>query len=143
MVLGSFMITLKELISDEFYKEAPIDYHINLAKLLTKLNEFREAYGKPLRVTSGYRSMKHHLEIYAKKGITDQSKIPMKSNHLFGLAADLVPIEDDIRHLHDWVWDNIKLMEELNLYFEALSYTPTWLHVQCVAPKSGNRFFIP
>ena len=137
------MITLKELISDEFYKEAPIEHHINLAKLLARLNEFREAYGKPLRVTSGYRSMNKHLEIYAKKGITDQSKIPMKSNHLFGLAADLVPIEDDIKHLHDWVLDNVKLCEELGLYFEKFDYSPTWLHVQIVAPKSGNRFFIP
>jgi len=134
------MIEITELCD---FVRVPFEHQDNLIMLKDKLNQFRSAYGKPLLVTSGYRSLEKHLAIYAAKGITDQSKIPMKSNHLFGLAADLVPIEDDIRHLHDWVWDNIKLMEELNLYFEALSYTPTWLHVQCVAPKSGNRFFIP
>ena len=134
------MITLKEL---GYNDSMPSYVKGNMERLFVNLNLFRNNYGKPLRVTSGYRSLEKHLAIYAAKGITDQSKIPMKSNHLYGLAADLVPIEDDIKHLHDWVWDNIKLMEDLNLYFEALSYTPNWLHVQCVAPKSGNRFFIP
>jgi len=134
------MIEITELCD---FVRVPFEHQDNLIILKDKLNQFRSAYGKPLLVTSGYRSLEKHLAIYAAKGITDQSKIPMKSNHLYGLAADLVPIEDDIKHLHDWVWDNIKLMEDLNLYFEALSYTPNWLHVQCVAPKSGNRFFIP
>jgi len=134
------MIEITELCD---FVRVPFEHQDNLIMLKDKLNQFRSAYGKPLLVTSGYRSLEKHLAIYAAKGITDQSKIPMKSNHLYGLAADLVPIEDDIKHLHNWVLDNVKLCEELGLYFERFDYSPTWLHVQCVAPKSGNRFFIP
>ena len=43
---------------------------------------------KPIIITSGYRSMAHHLKIYAEKGITDKSKIPMGSYHLQGKAVD-------------------------------------------------------
>ena len=135
------MIMMTELFDGK--TKIPDDHIVNLAALALKLNKIRENYGKPLRVASGYRTLEHHLEIYAKKGVTDQSKIPMKSNHLRGLACDLVPIEDHIDHLHNWVLDNVKLCEELGLYFEKFDYSPTWLHVQIVAPKSGNRFFIP
>lgn len=45
---------------------------------------------KPVIVTSGYRSMAHHLRIYAEKGITDKSKIPMGSYHLTGKAVDFI-----------------------------------------------------
>jgi len=134
------MITFKELMGD---MKAPTDHLINVHSTLIKLNKLRDAYGKPLRVTSGYRSMAKHLAIYAAKGITDQSKIPMQSNHLKGLAADVVPIEDDIKHLQDWILDNVKLMEEIGLWFEDFSATPTWCHIQVVPPKSGKRFFVP
>lgn len=137
------MIRLQEIISDADWKNIPEEHSANIGKLLVKVNQFRNAYGKPLRVTSGYRSMEKHLAIYAAKGITDQSKIPMKSRHLSGLAVDLVPIEDDIKHLQDWVLDNVKLMGEIGLWFESFDYTPTWVHCQIVSPKSGNRFFVP
>jgi uncharacterized protein YcbK (DUF882 family) len=134
------LITLKELLTSPCDNKEHLE---NLEELLVKLNHLRAAYGKPLRVTSGYRSLQKHLAIYAAKGITDQSKIPMQSRHLYGFAADLVPIEDDIKHLHDWVNQNVKLMEEIGLYMEAFEYTPQWLHCQSVPPKSGKRFFKP
>jgi len=134
------MIEITELCD---FVRVPFEHQDNLIMLKDKLNQFRSAYGKPLLVTSGYRSLEKHLAIYAAKGITDQSKIPMKSNHLFGLAADLVPIEDDIRHLHDWVLDNVKFCEELGLWLERFDYTKSWCHIQISPPKSGNRFFIP
>lgn len=136
------MITMQELLGKEDHTLNP-ELMNNLVDLHKKINEFRSAYGKPLRVTSGLRSMKHHLAIYAAKGITDHSKIPMKSNHLVGLACDLVPIEDDIKHLQDWILDNIKLMEGIGLYFEDFSVTTSWVHCQIVQPKSGKRFFLP
>jgi hypothetical protein len=134
-------ITLKELVVRPM--KIPDEHFDNLNLLMFKLNKLRDAYGKPLQVTSGYRSMEHHLAIYAAKGITDKKKIPMKSRHLYGLAADLVPVEDSIEHLHDWVLDNMKFCEEVGLWLEAMSATPTWLHVQIVPPKSGVRIFFP
>jgi uncharacterized protein YcbK (DUF882 family) len=134
------LITLKELLTSPCDNKEHLE---NLEELLVKLNHLRAAYGKPLRVTSGYRSLQKHLAVYAAKGITDQSKIPMQSRHLYGFAADLVPIEDDIKHLHDFINNNIGLMSDIGLYFEAFEYSPQWLHCQSVPPKSGKRFFKP
>lgn len=135
------MITMKELMPRPI--KTPDEHKLNLLTLLGKLNQFREAYGKPLQVSSGYRTLEHHLEIYRLKGITDQAKIPMQSRHLSGEAADLVPVEDPIEHLQGWIEANIPLMVEIGLYFESFAYTEKWCHIQTVAPKSGNRFFIP
>jgi len=134
------LITLKELLTSKCDNKEHLE---NLEESLVKFNKLRAAYGKPLRVTSGYRSMERHLAIYAAKGITDKSKIPMKSNHLYGFAMDVVPVEDDIKHLQDWIIDNVKLMEEIGLWFEDFSATRTWVHCQIVPPKSGKRFFLP
>ena len=134
------MITLNELLTSPCDNKEHLE---NLNDLLIKLNKMREAYGKPLRVTSGYRSMADHLRIYAAKGITDQSKIPMKSKHLYGQAADLVPMDESITAFQFWIKDNIKLMEEIGFWFESFDATKTWAHFQIVPPTSGNRFFVP
>jgi hypothetical protein len=134
------MITLNEL---GYYKDMDIEHYNNLLKLSEKIDKLREAYGKPLRVTSGYRSKEKHLAIYAAKGITDQKKIPMKSKHLVGLAVDLVPVKEPVSDLHKFIKSNIALMQEIGLWFEDFSKTPTWTHVQIVAPKSGKMFFLP
>lgn len=134
------MIVMKELIKTTDFDSLPPDIKANLLKLLEKLNVIRKAYGKPMTITSGLRSMIDHLRIYKEKGITDQSKIPMKSNHLYGIAAD---ISDPKGELKAWIMDNISLMEELGLYFEDFAFTPTWVHIQFKTPASGKRFFKP
>jgi uncharacterized protein YcbK (DUF882 family) len=129
------MIELREIlkISKEHWD--------NLAKLQKAVTKLREAYGKPLTVSSGYRTLQDHLRIYAEKGITDQKLIPMKSKHLSGLAVDLTAA--DIKHFQKWIKDNISLAEELGLYFEDFSVTTTWVHCQITPPASGSRFFKP
>lgn len=131
---------MKELIKDTDFNSLPADIKANLLKLLEKLTRVRLAYGKPMTVTSGLRTMEDHLRIYKEKGITDKSKIPMKSNHLYGIAAD---ISDPKGEFKKWIKENMKLMEELGLYFEDFDSTPTWVHIQFKAPASGNRFFKP
>lgn len=132
---------MKELMGRPM--QIPAEHQANLDDLLIKLNKLREAYGKPLQVTSGYRTLEHHLAIYAAKGITDRAKIPMQSRHLFGLAVDVVPIEDPIEHLHDWILAHEPLMADIGLWFEDFKYTTTWVHTQSIPPASGKRFFIP
>jgi hypothetical protein len=129
------MIEIRELL------KIPKDHWGNLQKLHEKINIIRTAYGLPLTVTSGYRTLEDHLRIYEEKGITDKTKIPMKSNHLRGLACDLVA--KDVKHFQDWINDNLLLMEKEGLYFEDFSITKTWVHCQIVAPASGKRFFKP
>lgn len=134
------MISMSELLSGQCtFDECTPEQKKNLTILLEKVNKVRLAYGKPMIVTSGLRTMKHHLDIYAKKGIFPP-KVPMKSNHLFGCAVDFA---DGNGELKKWVLNNMKVMEDAGLYMEDFSATKTWLHVQIVPPKSGKRFFKP
>jgi uncharacterized protein YcbK (DUF882 family) len=134
------MIALKELLKGKDFSSLPQEHQSNLMLLLEKVNKVRIAYGRPMTVTSGYRSMQEHLDIYKRKGITDQNRIPMKSKHLYGQAVD---ISDPKKELQTWCKNNVKLLEEIGLWMEDFAYTSNWLHFQIVQPKSGNRFFIP
>ena len=134
------MITIKELLSNQAkFEDLDKDVQANLNELFLKVNIVRKEYGKPMIVTSGLRTKKHHLEIYARKGIYPP-KVPMKSNHLFGRAVDFA---DGDGKLKKWILENIKLMEEIGLYMEDFNATKTWVHFQINPPKSGNRFFKP
>lgn len=134
------MITMKELLGNQgVFEELPHDIQNNLLELLEKINVIRKAYGKPMRVTSGLRSMEHHKNIYKKKGIPE-NKIPMKSKHLYGQAVD---IYDPNKELQKWVLANIQILEREGLYCEDFSATENWTHFQSVPPKSGKRFFMP
>lgn len=134
------MIELKELLTSPCDNKEHLE---NLSDLLVKLNKMRLAYGKPLKVTSGYRSMADHLRIYAEKGITDPNHIPMKSKHLYGQAADLVPMQESIADFHEWIIIELDLIKEIGLWMESFDATKTWTHFQMIAPLSGNRFFKP
>ncbi len=134
------MITIKELLSNQAkFEDLDKDIQANLNELFLKVNIVRKEYGKPMIVTSGLRTKKHHLDIYARKGIYPP-KVPMKSNHLFGRAVDFA---DGDGKLKKWILANIKLMEEIGLYMEDFAATKTWVHFQINPPKSGNRFFKP
>jgi uncharacterized protein YcbK (DUF882 family) len=134
------MITIDELLSNQASFDS-LDKKVqdNLKELHKRINIVRLAYGKPMIVTSGLRTLKHHLEIYARKGIYPP-KVPMKSNHLSGRAVDF---SDADGKLKAWVKENIKLMEEIGLWLEDFSATKNWCHFQINPPKSGKRFFMP
>lgn len=134
------MISIDELLSGQAkLGELSNEVQNNIQELLVKVNKVRTAYGKPMIVTSGLRTKKHHLEIYARKGIYPP-KVPMKSNHLSGRAVDFADANGELKK---WVKANIKLMEEIGLWMEDFSATKTWCHFQINPPKSGNRFFMP
>jgi hypothetical protein len=135
------VITLKELLNGK--DDSTLDQSIkdNLADLLVRVNKLRKAYGKPMRVTSGLRFMEDHLAIYARKGITDQSKIPLSSRHLIGKAVDFA---DPKGELQAFIKSRTEAeLEEFGLWFEDFSATKFWTHCQSVPPKSGKRFFMP
>lgn len=135
------MITLGELLKGQCdIEELDETTKSNLYELLNRINKVRARYGFPMIVTSGYRTMQHHIDIYKKKGITDLSKIPLKSNHLYGRAVD---ISDRNGQLQRWCLANVKILESIGLWMEHFSATKTWVHFQIVPPKSGNRFFMP
>ena len=54
-------------------------------KLLVMLDEAREIAGVPFVITSGYRCLGHHTDIYKKLG----HPVLKDSPHLIGVAADI------------------------------------------------------
>jgi uncharacterized protein YcbK (DUF882 family) len=133
-------ITLKEILNRTEYNTLSKEIQDNLIILLDKINKIRDKYGNPMTITSGFRSEQDHLRIYKNKGITDKSKVPMKSKHLYGQAVD---IYDPDKKLQAWCKNNIHVLEEIGLWMEDFDHTPNWCHFQAVPPKSGNRFFKP
>lgn len=134
------MITMSELLKGAKLEDQDDAIQSNLKELLEKINKIRALYGKPMVVTSGLRTMEDHLRIYKEKGITDKSKIPMKSKHLSGQSVD---ISDPKQELQKWCKENEKALQDIGLWMEDFQYTKTWCHFQVVPPKSGKRWFIP
>lgn len=134
---------MKELNPKEY--ELDVEVMANLIMLYDKINDVRKAYGKPMIVTSGIRTKQDQLRIYKniffKKGIPfDINKVPMSSNHLFGLACDIYDPDGVLKH---WILRNLEYCTKLGFYFEMFRHTPNWVHFQTVPPRSGQRFFIP
>ena len=133
------MISLKELIGDHDMNSLPQEHQDNLYILLERINNVRSLWGKSMTVTSGYRSLEEHLAIYAKKGITDKSKIPMKSKHLFGQAVDIF---DPELSLTKWLKEN-NSQRLVDIKFWCEEGNKNWVHFQISPPNSGNRWFLP
>lgn len=100
----------------------------NLKKLLENLNKFRQKYGKPMLVSSGYRPGKYNKSAGGAKS----------SAHLSCEACDF---KDADGKLKEFVKKNPTVLEECDLYMEAPESTPTWIHLQTRATK--NRVFKP
>lgn len=110
----------------------------NAGKLMAKINSLGF---KPSRLFSScLRSRQGQIRIYKEKGITDESKIPFGSAHLTGEGVD---IADPDHQLQEWLKKNVIKLQIRGLYVEDFKYTPTWVHIQSRAPKSGKTFFIP
>ena len=129
------MIMEREILKGQ---QCPEKYKDNLLELLIKMNKVRDAYGRPMFVTSGFRTMKDHIRIYESMGIP-RNKIPLQSKHLYCQACD---IADPDNSLMEWVKKHVKLMEEIGLWMEE-DDTVNRVHFQTVPPKSGRRFFNP
>lgn len=136
------MITFKEILGNVTVNDVSIKEQQNIEELLKRVNKLRQFWGKPMIVTSGYRTMQDHLRIYSQKGITDKKLIPMQSKHLQGLAVDFA---DPKGALYDYLLLDPQVLEECDLWAE--SGTKGWVHVQCVPFASykpgGTRWFKP
>lgn len=60
-----------------------------------------------------------------------------KSKHMKGQALDL----SDDGSLYQWCEENLGILEMIGLWMENERDTPSWCHLQTVAPGSGNRIF--
>lgn len=102
----------------------------NMNTIVPRANELLERFGHYRKVSSGYRTPEANAAAGGAK----------LSNHMTCAAVDL---EDRDGKLKTWCTANLHVLEELGLWMEHPDSTPTWVHVQCLAPKSGNRVFRP
>ena len=126
------MITRDEVLMGRD-KDVPLStkQEQNLALLLTCLNNFRAVYGRPMIVSSGYRTPAINA---ATKGAAK------RSNHIQCLACDF---KDPDGALDAWCLANLTVLSNCGLYLEDPAATPGWCHLQAAAPASGRRVFIP
>lgn len=127
-------ISKEELLKgrDEKYaSEYTQEISNNLDKLLIPLNKIRDAYGKPMVVTSGWRPK-------AINSVTPGAAA--KSKHMLGLATDIFDPNGD---LVKWVLQNLDLLKTLDIYCEDFRWTSSWVHFQLGPPSSGKRIFVP
>lgn len=75
------------------------------------------------------------------KSVNDATANAAKtSKHLTAEAGD---IEDADRAFAQWCVKNADVLAECGLWMEDPRWTPTWVHLQRVPPKSGKRIYIP
>ncbi len=134
------MITPKEL-NPKGFKTTP-EQDKNLKLLCERMNIVRAAFGKPMKVTSGFRSEADHKRIYKEKAKSAGKtvfSVPMGSQHLKGSACDVLDLNGT---LYSWLKANSKILEDAGLWCEEDTSVPR-VHFQTVPPKSGNRWFKP
>lgn len=132
------MIQMEEILKNYKLEDQPQATQDNLAILLNRINQIRAAWNKPMTVTSGLRTPEDQIRVYAAKGITDSTKIPMKSKHLYGQAVD---IYDPGLVITAWLKANPDILKDAELWCE--EGNSNWVHFQILAPGSGKRWFLP
>lgn len=113
-------ITKKQVIP-EIYKK-------NLETLLERLNKFRTIYGKPMIVTSGYRSPEYNEKIGGAK----------KSCHTMCMACDFLDRDKSIQF---FIRSKPEVLDICDLWCEDFAHTKGWVHLDIKQRK--NRIFLP
>lgn len=96
--------------------------------LVQGLQAVRDAYGKPLTISSGHRCAAYNKRIGGASG----------SQHILGNAADIV---DTKQTLAKFLLANLPLLEANGLWMENPKSTPTWVHLD--TKQRTNRVFNP
>ena len=136
------MITLHEVLNYGSVQlkesDVPIEHLRTIKeKLLPSINAIRFHYGKPLIVTSGYRSQVHNKNI---GGSTN-------SAHCTGEAVDFKDLNGDF---DAWCLEHLSLLKKpywsnayrpMSLFIEHPEYTKGWCHLS-IRPSS-QTVFIP
>jgi len=89
-------------------------------EILSMLDAARKIYGKPMRITSGFRTKNHNKKVGGVES----------SSHLKGLAADIACSESRNR------FDMIRALLEVG--FKRLGVAGTFIHVDIDKNKSQN-----
>jgi len=127
------MITVDQYLGQHLQgheMELTEDIKANAAIICGRANQLIAAFGVDRELRSGWRPA----------AVNHSAGGAMRSKHMLGQAVD---IEDNDGRLDKFCKQNIGLLEQLELWLEDGASTPSWCHIQCIPPRSGNRFFIP
>lgn len=102
----------------------------NLNTLHSRINKVREAYGRTMVVSSGYRTPAINRRVGGAKN----------SWHTKCAAVDIFDVDG---LLQKWVLANLDFIKKVELYIEDFKYTKGWVHFQIFSPASGNVIFKP
>lgn len=98
--------------------------------LIVRVNDLlREVGIEAVTVSSGWRPRSVNSRV---RGAAKNSQ------HIFGHAVDLADPHGTLRKFF-----TAERLEKHGLYMESPDSTPTWVHLQDVAPRSGKRIFKP
>lgn len=98
----------------------------NIDKLLIPLNKFREAYGIPMKVSSGWRPASINTKIGGAS----------RSNHVIGLACDFFDPDGKLAEFAKKM-DSEGKLKEWGLWLENPEKTKNWIHLDI--KDRGNR----
>lgn len=105
--------------------------HVLITKVNALLAEIDLPEAQQPRINSGWRSTRYNATV---PGAAPNSK------HITGQAIDLA---DDDGMLDDYLFARPQRLIDHGLYLEHPASTRRWTHLQSVAPRSGNRIFMP
>ena len=128
------MITLQDYYMGReviYSKDLTTEVMQNAERLIALVNDLLKVFGEQRKVNSGWRPKKLQMEI--------NPRAP-NSKHITGDAIDL---EDRNGKFKLWCVAHADVLETHGLYMEHPKATPTWVHLQQVAPKSGKVIFVP
>jgi hypothetical protein len=103
----------------------------NLKALIERCSTAFIGLKMPLIVSSGYRSPAINAAVPGSA---------KRSLHMDCAALDIADVDGRVR---DYCLANLQTLKTVGLWLEDPRWTPTWIHVQIYAPKSGRRIFIP
>lgn len=125
-----FSITATNLKIDNTPGKAELE---NLKKLCTEvLQPIRDKWGKPIKVTSGYRCLKLNTKVGGSK----------TSDHLVGAAADIKVKSGTNKKLWDLIMKMINSGEITcrQLIWEyGTKQNPNWIHISVNNPQHGYK----
>jgi hypothetical protein len=104
----------------------------NLKTLVSEVLEpLREAYGKPIRVTSGFRCKKLNDAIGGSKS----------SQHMLGQAADITSLEDSVEGNKELFDIAVKLIRQGVITVGQLinEYNYNWVHISTPTYNKTNQ----
>lgn len=118
-------------------KEITDDFRKNAEKLISKVSLMLSMIPYKTTITSGFRPQAYNKQIGGS----------INSHHCFARAVDLW---DPDKIIGNWCLSNETWLKQEGLFLEHPDVTlksddpkKRWIHVQIVAPRSGNTFFYP